>query len=88
MTTLSKGIEGEEWEELFCHYREMSRATGAKKPSESHKAKALWAMKAAKDRSEEYYDPARKDHFWEEKRHVWSCGKSTSKTQSSPWTEL
>ena len=25
------------------------------------KAKALWATKAAKDRSEEYYDPARKE---------------------------
>ena len=33
-----KGIEGEEWEELYCHYREMSRATGAKKPCESQKA--------------------------------------------------
>ena len=26
-----KGIEGQEWEELYCHYREMSKATGAKK---------------------------------------------------------
>ena len=43
-----------EWEELYCHYREMSRATGAKKPSESQKAKALWATNAAKDRGEEY----------------------------------
>ena len=23
--------------------------------------------------------------FWEEKRHVWSCGKNTLKTQLSPW---
>ena len=38
----------------------MSKATGAKKPSESEQAKALWAMKAAKDRGEEKYDPARK----------------------------
>ena len=27
----------------------MSKATGAKKPSESQQMKALWAMKAAKD---------------------------------------
>ena len=45
-----KGIEGSEWEELYHHYREMSRAAGAKKPSEIQKTKALWAMKAARDR--------------------------------------
>ena len=56
-----KGIEGEESEELYYHYREMSQATGARKPSASHKAKAFWTMKAAWDRSEEYYDPARNE---------------------------
>ena len=39
----------------------MSKATGSKKPSESQKAKALCAMKAAWDRSEDCYDPARKE---------------------------
>ena len=39
----------------------MSKATGAKKPSASQKAKALWAMKAAWDRGEDYFDPARKE---------------------------
>ena len=34
---ICKGIEGKEWEELYCHFREMSKATGAKKPSESQK---------------------------------------------------
>ena len=33
----------------------MRKATGAKKPSESQKAKALWTP------GEEYYDPARKE---------------------------
>ena len=33
----SKGIEGKEWEELYCHCRDMSGATGAKKPSQSQK---------------------------------------------------
>ena len=56
-----KGIEVSEWEELYFHYREMSKATGAKMQSESQKAKALWAMKAAWDRGEECYDPARKE---------------------------
>ena len=28
-----KGIEGKDWEELQCQYREMSKATGAKQPS-------------------------------------------------------
>ena len=31
----TKELKGEGWEELYCHYREMSKATGAKKPSES-----------------------------------------------------
>ena len=39
----------------------MTKAAGAKKASESQKAKALWPMKAAWDRSEEFYDAARKE---------------------------
>ena len=38
----------------------MSKAAGTKKASESPTAKTLWAMKAAKDREEEFYDPDRK----------------------------
>ena len=38
--TIQKGIEGSEWEELYHHYRDMSQAAGAKKTSESQKAKA------------------------------------------------
>ena len=45
-----EGIEGSEWEELFYPFRELSKAAGAKKTSESQRAKALWTMKAAKDR--------------------------------------
>ena len=68
----------------------MSKAAGdKKKPSASPKAKDFWAMKAAKDKREEFYDPARKGKtFWEGNRQDWSCGKSTSKTQSQPWTKL
>ena len=32
-----KGIEGREWEELHHHYRDMSKAARAKKPSEKAK---------------------------------------------------
>ena len=39
-----KGIEGREWEELYHHYRDLSKAVGAKKPSESQKAEAPWAL--------------------------------------------
>ena len=38
--TIYKGIEGEEWEELNCHYRDMSTATGAKKQGESQKSES------------------------------------------------
>ena len=54
---LYKGIDGEDWEEMYFSYKEMSRAVGARKPQEAQKAKALWAMKAAK----EFYDPAREE---------------------------
>ena len=30
---------------------------------DGHRRRALWAMKAAKDRREEFYDPARKDNI-------------------------
>ena len=43
-----------------CYYREMSQATGAKKPEGESKSESPWRMKAAWDRGEEYYDPARK----------------------------
>ena len=48
---------------LYHHYREMSKAAGAKKPSESQKAKALWAVKAAKDTGDEFCDPACKENI-------------------------
>ena len=55
-----KGIEGSEWDELRYHFRKMSKAAGARKPCESQKAKDLWAMKAAKDRGDDFYYAARK----------------------------
>ena len=36
---LYKGIEGEDWGELFGAYKEMSRTVGVKKPQEAQKAK-------------------------------------------------
>ena len=57
-----------------------------KKSSESQKAKALWAMKAEKDRMKDFYDPARKDDILGRKQT--SCGKNVSKTQSQRWTKL
>ena len=44
---LYKGIEGEDWEDMYDSYKVMSKAVGVKKPQEAQKAKALWAMKAA-----------------------------------------
>ena len=39
---LCKGIEGEDWGELYDACKEMSRVMGVKKPQEAQKAKALW----------------------------------------------
>ena len=60
---LYKGIEGKDWEEMYDPNKAMSKALGVKKPQEAHKAKALWVTRAAKDRKEEFYDPARKFHI-------------------------
>ena len=58
---LYKGIGGKEWEEMNDSYMVMSKAIGVRKPQEGQKAKALWALKAANDREEEFYDPAREE---------------------------
>ena len=65
---MSKGIEGEDWGELFDAYKEMSRAVGVEKPQEAQKAKALWKMKAAKDAGEENNDPEREDNILRKKQ--------------------
>ena len=38
---IHKGIEGRDWEELFKHYKEMSRAAGVRKPNASQEARDL-----------------------------------------------
>ena len=60
---LYKGIEGKDWEDMYDSYKVISRAVGARKPQEAQKAKALWSMQAAKDRKDEFYDPAREEHI-------------------------
>ena len=52
--TIYKGIEGQEWEELYDHYKEFHQAAGTEKPDGGQKAKALWAMNAARDRDVEF----------------------------------
>ena len=77
-----KGVEGSEWRELYHHYRDLSKAAGAKKkPSESQKAKALWAMKAAKDGWDDFYDLAR---MWEEhlKDIITAWGKALNSVEN------
>ena len=83
-----KGIEGSEWEELYHHDRDLSKAAEAQKPIESQKAKALWVMKAAKDRGMNSTTWLGKTTSWEGIRRDWSCGKNISKTPSPRWTKL
>ena len=60
---IHKGIEGSEWEELYEHHKEMSKAGRVRKPNASQKAKALWKVKAGTDSGEDFYDPERKDNI-------------------------
>ena len=57
----TKRIEGGDWEALYEQVR---------KPNETQKAKALWKMKAAKDRREEFCDPERKDNIFGKKQNA------------------
>ena len=50
----------------------------SKKPQEAQKARALWAMKAAKDRREAFYDPTRKDNVLERNKNVIGVVERTS----------
>ena len=49
---LYKGIEGEDWEDMYFSNKEISSAVGVKTPQKVQKAEALWKMKAAKDAGE------------------------------------
>ena len=46
---------------MYDFLKIMSKAVGVKKTQEAQKARAVWTMKAVKDRKDEFYDPARKD---------------------------
>ena len=48
---------------MYDSHKVMSKAMGVEKPQEAQKAKGVGAMKAAKDRKEEFYDPARKENI-------------------------
>ena len=61
---LYKGIEGEDWGELYDAYKEMSRAVGGQEAAGGSESKSPLKMKAAKDAGEEYYDPTRDDNIW------------------------
>ena len=81
---LYKGIEGEDWEEMYDSYKVMSRAVGVKKPQEAQKAKALWAMKAARDRKKEFCSQGlAKRTFRKGIKRDWSCGKNISQGPNS-----
>ena len=83
--TLYEGIEGKDWVEMYDFDKIMSKAVGVKKPQEAHKARALWAMKAAKDRRDEFYDPARKGNFLgRNKRRLELCQRPNCGPGQSP----
>ena len=52
-----RGTEGQEWQAMYYHYKELHQTAKSKNHGDNQKANALWAMKAARDREDEYYDP-------------------------------
>ena len=51
---------------FFEHNKDVSGAARVTKPNESQKARALWKMKAAKDRERIFMTQDAKTTFWEE----------------------
>ena len=70
----------------FCH-KAMSGAVGVKKTQEAQKARALWSMKAAKDRREEFHDPARTDNILGRNRTRLELWEEHLKDPLWPWTK-
>ena len=62
--------------------REMSRAAGAKQSSESQKNRSSLGNEGSQGQGRNTVIQLAKLTVWEGARHDWSCGKSTSKTQS------
>ena len=69
-----QGIEGQEWETMY-HYKDLQPAVGTKKPGENQKARALWAMKAAKGGEEhfmtELIERTTTQRLWRRRWNVW-----------------
>ena len=62
---------------MYYHYQDVHWAVKSKKPEpgENKNARVLWAMKEAKDRGKEYYDPNHKQEI--QTREVNTCGLFT-----------
>ena len=55
-----KGIEGEEWEELYCHHRD-ERARQQEPKSQESKSESPLGDEGGQGKGEIHYDPARKE---------------------------
>ena len=54
---MSKGIEREDWGEMYEAYKAMSIAVGGEEATGGPESKSLWKMKAAKDAGEKCREP-------------------------------
>ena len=79
--TIHKGSAGDDWEELCCHYRELSQAVGAEKLSESQQSESLLGYEGSLGGARNFMIQLPEKTFWAAQRRVWNCGKNTSKTQ-------
>ena len=53
-----KGVEGPEWEAMYCQYKELHQAAKSKNFIEKRKGQGtvVWALKEAEDRGIDFYD--------------------------------
>ena len=78
----TKVLEGKNGKSCICHCREVSRATGATKPSESQKAKAPFRPGTG---VKSIVIQLAKKISWAEHKPAWICGKNVSKSRLRPW---
>ena len=66
-----------------CHYSDMSKATGAQKPSETQKNESFFWQPGTE--VESTMIQLAKKTFWEEQRHIWNSGKTRQRSILQHW---
>ena len=82
-----KASKGKDREDMYDSYKIMSKAVGVKKRRRVRRQEPCGPRKQPRTERMSSTIQLAKIPFLEEIKGIWSCGKSTSKTQLWPWTK-